>query len=150
MKKKVYEMKGMDNCVMSVTYLGVKVNLNFKNGSKAAKQDAQLITEDPFIQDAIEHSAEFGGRIRLARVYDIDVPQKPRLLGKEVTAVGIDEDVKPVKKAPKRSSSAKVIESVKNINDALAYFSAKGEEINEQTDIEELKEKYMVIFPNLK
>ena len=42
------------------------------------------------------------------------------------------------------------VESVKTMNDVIDYFVSKGEVIGNPDQIDALKEKYHVNFPNLK
>ena len=56
---KVYEMKGMNACKMSIEHKGVTINLSFENGNVSSKRNARLTTENRFVQDAIEADAHF-------------------------------------------------------------------------------------------
>ena len=67
---KVYEMKGMNACKMSVEYKGVNINLSFDNGNISSKRNARLTTENRFVQDAIESMPIYGTRIILAHVVE--------------------------------------------------------------------------------
>lgn len=152
--KKVYELKGMDACRMQTTYLGVKVNLEFKNGNFINNKRARLMTDNPFVQDAIENDSRFGSFIILAEV----LKEEPTVIPE------VEEEEKPrPKRATKRLKSQAELnaessvadktaeeKSVKSINDAVTFFQARGEAVNSDEDIEVLKEKYNVTFPNLK
>ena len=147
---KVYEIKGMDKCKMSTTYLGVKVNLEFKGGDIMSRKDGYISTSNPFIQAAIEAMPSYGHKIVLKReIEDAPVaaapaeeaPTRPRAT--KVKAFGTDK-----KKVVQDGST--IVEEVKNINDAASYFMEKGEAVESKEQLEELMQKYNVVFPNMK
>ena len=43
-----------------------------------------------------------------------------------------------------------VVYEVKNINDAASYFMEKGVTVESKEQLEELMQKYNVVFPNMK
>lgn len=146
---KVYEIKGMDKCKMSTTYLGVKVNLEFKGGDIMSRKDGYISTSNPFIQAAIEAMPSYGHKIVLKReIEDTPVaaapaeeaPTRPRAT--KVKAFGTDK-----KKAVQEGST--VVEEVNNINDAASYFMEKGEAVESKEQLEELMQKHNVVFPNM-
>ena len=55
-----------------------------------------------------------------------------------------------VAKKPKSENEPTVVEEVKNINDAASYFMEKGEAVESKEQLEELMQKYNVVFPNMK
>lgn len=149
----------MDACKMQLAYCGTKVNLEFKNGNHLNGKRATLITSNPFVQDAIESSPKFGVHIILAETYDIASASK------ESEAAMEKEEARPALLRGKRklktqaqidSEKSKavagqtVVEDVKNVNDAIAYFSKLGESVESEESLELLKEKHGVVFPNLK
>lgn len=147
---KVYEIKGMDKCKMSTTYLGVKVNLEFKGGDIMSRKDGYISTANPFIQAAIEAMPSYGHKIVLKREIEDapvittpteEVPTRPRAT--KVKAFGAEK-----KKATQNEST--VVEEVKNINDAASYFMEKGVTVESKEQLEELMQKYNVVFPNMK
>lgn len=140
----------MDKCKMSTTYLGVKVNLEFKGGDIMSRKDGYISTSNPFIQAAIEAMPSYGHKIVLKReIEDAPVaaapaeeaPTRPRAT--KVKAFGTDK-----KKVVQEGSA--VVEEVKNINDAASYFMEKGEAVESKEQLEELIQKYNVVFPNMK
>ena len=147
---KVYEIKGMDKCKMSTTYLGVKVNLEFKGGDIMSRKDGYISTANPFIQAAIEAMPSYGHKIVLkreiedapvAKVSTEPIPTRPRAT--KVKAFGAD------KRGPVQDG-ATVVDEVKNINDAASYFMEKGEAVESKEQLAELMQKHNVVFPNMK
>lgn len=145
-KKKIYELVNMDACRITTVYCGITVNAEFRNGNHMNGRKAALITSNPFVQDALEKDPRFGKTFKLAAVYEIK-DAEPEM------------DRKPVKgsKGGKKTAETKDftkevedVETVKTVNDAIEYFLSKGETIGSIDQIEALKEKYRVNFPNLK
>lgn len=158
MIRKIYEVKGMDKCSLSTSYMGVKVNLEFRGGDVSSRKNGSLMTSDPFVQDAIEAMPSFGKKIILANTYDIRNGGKPVELQKDVeekskpriarTKPNAAELRKP-KKAKEEKKSANVVESVKNINDAVSYFMEKGITVESTEHLKEMMNNNDVEFPNL-
>lgn len=152
--KKVYEIKNMDSCSMSTTYRGVKVNLSFRGGNSASGINGKMITSDPFVQDAIEAMPAFGKKIICTHAYTparqavpvLEEKKKPRL----VAARGAADRLSKVKKVATERADCVVIEEVNNINDAVSYFMEKGVTVESKEQLEELMQKYNVVFPNMK
>lgn len=152
--KKVYEIKNMDLCSMSTTYRGVKVNLSFRGGNSGSGINGKMITSDPFVQDAIEAMPAFGKKIICTHAYTparqavpvVEEKKKPRI----VAAKGVADRVSKVRKVASDIVDSVVIEEVKNINDAASYFMEKGEAVESKEQLEELMQKYNVVFPNMK
>ena len=152
--KKVYEIKNMDSCSMSTTYKGVKVNLSFRGGNSASGINGKMITSDPFVQDAIEAMPAFGKKIICTHAYTparqavpvLEEKKKPRL----VAARGAADRLSKVKKVATERADCVVIEEVNNINDAVSYFMEKGVTVESKEQLEELMQKYNVVFPNMK
>lgn len=145
----------MDKCSLSVTYLGVKVNLEFKGGDIMSKKNGTLTTSNPFVQAAIESMPSFGKKIVLKTTYSTrsavspvqsanDERVKPRLARTKPNAAELRKGQKVAE--PK----SEIVESVKNINDAASYFMEKGEAVESKEQLEELMQKYNVVFPNMK
>lgn len=162
MNRKVYEVKGMDKCSLSTTYKGVRVNLEFKGGDVSNKKNGTLTTADPFVQDAIEAMPSFGKKIVLKSTFeirnggkpaqtqaDVEKENRPKFARVKPNAAELRKGKKA--KAPERvDDEADVVEDVKNLNDAAAYFESKGVLIESKEQLFELMEKYNVEFPNLK
>lgn len=140
----------MDKCKMSTTYLGVKVNLEFKGGDIMSRKDGYISTENPFIQAAIEAMPSFGHKIVLKRVIEDapavsapveEVQTRPRAT--KVKAFGSE------KKKAVATDGSTVVEDVKNLNDAVSYFMGKGVAVDSKEQLKELMQKHNVVFPNL-
>lgn len=137
----------MDRCSTSTTYLGVKVNLEFNGGDQLSRKNGFISTSNPFIQDAIESMPSFGQRIVLKSV----VKNEPI----------VETQNEVVEEAPTRPTRAKVkafspkkeesnvVESVKNVNDAISYFGGKGITVESVDHLKEMMAKHNVEFPNL-
>lgn len=142
MIKKVYELIGMDACRINTTYCGVKVNMEFRNGNHMNGKRATLITVNPFVQDAIERDPRYGKMFKLANSYELpDNPENPV----------IDEEENPRRRGLRgRRNAVTAVEEVRSVNDVIEYFAKKGEKVDGDAMIEELKAKYNVEFPNLR
>lgn len=148
--KKIYELVNMDACRITIVYCGVTIHAEFRNGNFMNRRKASLITTNPFVQDALEKDPRFGKSYKLAATYEIDdKPSKPEIESKPARGS------KGGKKAPEQKTENKEkemqdVESVKTMNDVIDYFVSKGEVIGNPDQIDALKEKYHVNFPNLK
>ena len=162
MNRKVYEIKGMDKCSLSTSYRGVRVNLEFKGGDVSNKKNGTLATSDPFVQDAIEAMPSFGKKIVLRNSYelrsggspmkrqeDVEKENKPKFARVKPNAAELRRG-KKAKEPGRVDDEADVVEDVKNLNDAAAYFEEKGVLVESKEQLAELMEKYSVSFPNLK
>lgn len=151
MDVKVYEILGMDRCALSTVYLGTRVNLEFKGGDVMTKKNGTITTSNPFIQAAIEAMPAFGHRIILKKTFE----DKPIEVKKEVEDATIRPRSAKVKafakekKASVSDSNALVVDEVKNVNDAAAYFMDKGVSVESKEHLKELMQKHNVEFPNL-
>ncbi len=151
-------MRGMNNCVVTLSYKGTQVRAEFKNGNTANKVNASLTTDNPFVQDAIEHDARFGKKIVLAHVYEEQRPRTadaaagrpPRLMHGRASVSRSAAQERQETGQVEQKAARQVVKSVKNVNDAISWFLSQGEEIGEDTDIEQLRVKYNVSFPNLR
>lgn len=152
----------MDNCLITFTYLRLPVNVEFKHGNAANGVPACYSTDNKFIQDAIENDRRFtGGRIKLVQTNVIeddndrrqkakaeaaaDEPQARRVIRPKTPFVPKEEP-----KAESPESEYTPVKTVKTVNDAIAYFTEKGEAVTSDEDLATLKDKYKVTFPNLK
>lgn len=155
-------MKGMDKCSLSTTYKGVRVNLEFKGGDVSNKKNGTLTTADPFVQDAIEAMPSFGKKIVLKSTFeirnggkpaqtqaDVEKENRPKFARVKPNAAELRKG-KKAKASEQADDAADVVEDVKNLNDAAAYFEGKGEFVGSKEQLAELMEKYNVSFPNLK
>lgn len=143
---KIYEAVKQNSARLCTTWCGTLLELHFINGNQLLGRNAELVTSNRFVQDAIEHDKRFGTAIRLKRVFSEpgDTEQPAADAGKPA------ESRQGKKKTADRKSGPEVVESVKNANDAIAYFLGRGEPADGDLDIGELKKKYDVTFPNMK
>lgn len=136
----------MDRCTLSTTYLGVKVNLEFKGGDMMSKKNGFISTSNPFVQAAIEAMPSFGQRIVLKSV----IKDEPIPVEQEDA---VEAPARPKKAKVKafavNKTEGSVVESVKNVNDAVSYFGEKGITVESEGHLKELMEKHNVVFPNL-
>lgn len=126
---KVYEIKGKDRCQIVVRYCGAKITAEFKQVAGGSRR-SQLVTSDRFVQDALEHDARFGGLFTCVKRFDeADVAK----------AADAGEDI--------RSTPPKMVNTVRNLNDAISWFAKKGEMPTSDEDVKALMDKYNVAFP---
>ena len=148
---KVYEMKGMNACKMSIEYKGVTINLSFENGNISSKRNARLTTENRFVQDAIEAMPSFGTRVVLAHAMEKSVAIPVEVEEEERSPRARRQASRgAVAKKPKSENEPTAVEEVKNINDAASYFMEKGVTVESKEQLDELMQKYNVVFPNMK
>lgn len=153
MTTKIYELIGMDACLMKTTYCGVKVNMEFRSGNHLNGKHAVLITKNPFVQDAIENDERFGSVFRLAATYECpenknttDVLQEPRS-SREAKRMKIAKEKTEKRKVEKEIENGyKDVPEVKNINDAIEYFTGLGEMVENEEQIKEMIDKYRIKF----
>lgn len=150
MTTKIYELIGMDACLMKTVYCGVKVNMEFKSGNHLNGKHAVLITKNPFVQDAIENDERFGSVFRLAATYnqsdakDVDAAAQEPKSSREARKMKIAKE-----RAEKEAANGyKDIPKVKNMNDAIEYFTSLGEVVENEEQIKEMADKHRVKFPN--
>lgn len=122
-------MSRYDAMTIRVSYLGQEIIANFRGGNRLTNR-AKLTTSSTFVQDALEHDPRYGTLFRLVRKYE-DTPEG---------AV----------KAKKEESAPKKVTKVKNVNDALLFFTKLGANVTGESDLSALMEKYNVEFPNLR
>ena len=149
---KVYEMKGMNACKMSIEHKGVTINLSFENGNISSKRNARLTTENRFVQDAIEAMPIFGTRIILAHTVERGVA-KPVEAEEEACSPRLRRRMNRGEAATKKEAAGAdttVVKDVKNLNDAVAYFEEKGVLVETKEQLTEMMEKHNVSFPNMK
>ena len=143
-------MKGMNACKMSTEYRGITVNLSFDNGNISSKRNARLTTESRFVQDAIEAMPIFGTRIVLAYAMEV-TPSKPVEVKEEEPSPRARRQMareRAIKKVSNEPDSV-IVDSVKNINDAVSYFEGKGILVESKEHLKEVTEKHNVVFPNM-
>ena len=154
----------MDNCMIQFTYLRLPVNVEFKHGNAANGVPACYSTDNKFIQDAIENDRRFtGGRIKLVSTNVIKDENELKAEAKAKAQAAAEESqprrvIRPktpfvAKEEPQAvspESEYEAVKSVKTVNDAIAYFTEKGEAVTSDEELATLKDKYKVTFPNLK
>lgn len=151
---KVYEAVRQNAARLVTKYCGVCVELNFINGNLFRGRNAELSTNDKFIQDAIENDPRFGVSIRLAHTYAEPSDTAGRVLPGGKVDMPAKKDNQP-KRARRKAADTEnydmeQVEEVTDINGVIAFFERKGEQVSSEEDIEALKEKYNVVFPNIK
>lgn len=148
-KKKIYELVSMDACRITTVYCGIKIHAEFRNGNYMNRRKATLITTNPFVQDALEKDPRFGKSYKLAATYEIEEGKTEPVNDRKPTK-GSNKGGKKISEQKTENKEIKDIESVKNMNDVIDYFISQGEVIGSSDQIDALKEKYHVNFPNLK
>lgn len=156
---KDYEYIGKQSAVLHITYFGIDLKVEFTNGNTARSKGAEFSTNDRFTQDAIEHDSRFGSVIRLRGIFPEPSDNKPKNTkdekgkggksGKSTAAKDTNDKVGE-NGGGERSPQAEVVESCKNMNDVVKFFTEKGEKPEGDDDIKALMEKYNVSFPNVK
>ena len=129
---KIYEIQGKDRCQINVHYCGVKIVAEFHRTASETSR-SQLLTRDQFVQDALEHDARFGKLYRCVKSFD-------------ETAMSVEQKVEE----EKGTAPARVVNTVKSLNEALVWFAKKGETPQSDEDVAKLMEKYNVVFPKWK
>ena len=155
---KIYECVRKNTARVVTKYLGVTLQLNFENGNIYAGMGAQLVTNDKFVQDAIENDSRYGITFKLKRTIpeesDTDEAQEAQSRTAE-NGGAVNGKGRKAKKAGAVSGTdgnggAEVIENVKTINDAVDYFAEQGVLVEDVNQIGDYCSKYNVSFPNLK
>lgn len=165
--RKKYELLGMNSCKIALNYCRIPINVVFANGNIANHINAYYTTDNKFIQDAIENDKRFKvGTIKCVQSNTIKADEPKPAEKKEEPAVseepeprrtrpatpsagGTNAEKKGEEDAPAQDSYT-AIESVKNVNDAIDFFSEKGEAFSTDEELAALKDKYKVSFPNYK
>jgi len=129
---KIYEIQGKDRCRINLNYCGVKIVAEFKTVS-GGQLRSRIVTRDRFIQDALEHDIRYGKLFVCTQSFDDEAMTKEEQVQKE-----------------ENRDTSKKIASVKSLNDALVWFSKKGETPASDEEVKTLMEKYNVSFPNWK
>lgn len=145
---KVYEVLRMNNARLFTSFMGVKLELNFKNGNLLRGINGNLVTSDRFVQDAIENDHRFGVTIRLKSSYPESEEEKTSIA--EEKSGKHSSKTSAAQKERISKNAVKSVDTVKSMNDVIDYFTSLGETVESEEQIEELKEKYKVKFPNLK
>lgn len=164
-KVKLYELHHMLNAKFETVFKGVRITLNFKAGFGIGGQKiGQLITQNEFVQDAIEADPRFGKTFYLKREFSTDqededsyeLRQAPpaRTANKKTNAEIYAENqakiaAKKKAAAKKPATQATAVDTVRNINDAIEYFAQRGETFADQEELDKLCKKHAVTFPNL-
>ena len=135
MKTKVYELKRKKSAFFQTKYCGVVVDMPFTIGAgSGGEYRSELVVDDRFTQDAIEHDPRFGKEFFLASTFGEDDPEP------EAEPAEEEAEEKPVakKKAAKKSTkkaAAEEVKEFKTLNDAIYYLE---EEKGIDTDVEDI------------
>ena len=127
---KIYELSRFDAMTIRVDYCGQVIMASFKGGDQRRNR-ARLVTDNLFVQDALERDPRFGSLFILKKSYSDST--------KNVAASIANEKTK-TRKIPK----------VKSVNEALLYFTQLGANVTGDGDLKTLMEQYNVEFPNLR
>ncbi len=127
---KIYELSRFDAMTIRVPYLGQVVMATFKGGDQRRNR-ARLVTDNLFVQDALERDPRFGSLYILKQSYS----ENTRDVGARI--------------ANEKSKPRKIVK-VKSVNDALLYFTQLGANVTGEGDLKTLMEQYNVEFPNLR
>lgn len=138
--RKIYRLSNMDACKLQTTYCGVKVALEFRDTMIKSKKEATLSTNNPFIQDAIEHDSRYGKVFTLMAAYD-DTPKVAEVVEEEVRLSRKKGDGKKRRTQEEMDKTNEM-----NVNDAIAFFESKGEQVSGDEQLTELAEKYGVVI----
>lgn len=131
--KKIYTTK-YSKLSLTLERGGVSAKVEFKNGRMNDNVPARFITSDPFLQYMIEKDSRFGNLFRLERA----IPEPSDIKPEEEDAV---EEVE---------TKAKTVESVKDLADAIDYFSGMGKLCTTSKQVKAAMKTYNVEFPNWK
>lgn len=158
---KLYELIGMSSGRFETKYYGIRLTLKFEQGfSSTGIQVGQLITNDKFLQDAIEHDVRYGRRWRLKQVFERpkEEPKQEEVVEEQqpvVKRTTLPKREQKPKAEPKKKEESKakvsrtIVETVTNRNDAAEWFAEKGSVFTTDAELQELMEKFDVDFPNL-
>lgn len=152
---KIYKLIGMDACLMKTVYCGVKVNMEFRSGNHLNGKHAVLITRNPFVQDAIENDERFGSVFNLAAAYgeseskDTAAATEEPKSSREAKKMKVSKQKAEKEKAEKEAVNGyKDVPEVKDVNDAIEYFTVLGEMVENEEQIKEMADKHRVRFTN--
>lgn len=116
---------------------GLKAEIEFKNGRIGDNVPAKFITSDKFLQYLIENDPRYGQLFRL----DKSIPEP----GDEVKAPEAKEVETPKKKVKK---DATVVDTVKDLTDAIDYFSTLGKILTTEKQVKATMKEMNIQFPN--
>ena len=149
----------------------VIVNLNFRPSfNQQGRRVGQLITDNQFVQDAIENDLRYGMAFSLTREFEseaeeaaepaIEEEERPERKVKTKAEIFAENKAKEAAKG-KKSKTAKQepkdkgewpvvdVDDVTSLTDMVTYFSERGW-VYDGKNFDELCEKCNVRFPNLK
>lgn len=116
---------------------GISAVVEFKNGRMTENIPARFITSDPFLQYLIEHDKRYGSLFRLEKT----ITEKSDVKG------SVDnKKIKGKDKVP----DAKIVDSVRDLTDAIDYFSGMGKMCTNSKQVKALMQDYNISFPNWK
>lgn len=132
--KKIYTTK-YSRLVLTLERGGVKAEVEFKNGRMNDNVPGRFITSDPFLQYMIEKDARFGSLFRLEK----SIPTNEEIRNQKQE----EEARKAVQSKP-----ATIIESVKDLADAIDWFSTQGKVLTTERQVRASMKAMNVQFPN--
>lgn len=126
---KIYEIQGKDRCRINLNYCGVKLIVDFKQVA-GGQSRSRIVARDRFVQDALEHDVRYGSLYTCVQSFEENELTKEERVQEEHA-----------------TSRAKKVTTVKSLNDALVWFSKKGETPTSDEEVRQLMTKYNVEFP---
>lgn len=132
--KKIYTTK-YSRLVLTLERGGVKAEVEFKNGRMNDNVPGRFITSDPFLQYMIEKDARFGSLFRLEKSIPTNEEIRSRQQAKEA-------------REAVQSKPATIVESVKDLADAIDWFSTHGKVLTTDRQVRAAMKSMNVQFPN--
>lgn len=132
--KKIYTTK-YSRLVLTLERGGVKAEVEFKNGRMNDNVPGRFITSDPFLQYMIEKDARFGSLFRLEKSIPTNEEIRSRQQAQEA-------------REAVQSKPATIVESVKDLADAIDWFSTQGKVLTTDRQVRAAMKSMNVQFPN--
>ena len=127
--KKIYTTK-YSKINITLERGGLKAEVEFKNGRMNDNVPARFITSDPLLQYLIEKDPRFGTLFRLEK----SIPEP--------------SDYKKTEEVVKEEPKGEVVESVKDLADAIDFFSQRGKVLTTARQVKAAMKAANVEFPN--
>lgn len=137
MLTKIYKATGYNNIVTNLQFGKMSVRVEFKDGNATSGVPARLTTSDPFVQYVVEHDQNYGVLFSLERAIGCEDPE-------------IEEPEPVVKKKAVKKAGGTSIASVKDLSEAIDWFSERGIDCTSRQDVIDAMKSENVEFPNLK
>ena len=133
--KKIYTTK-YSKLIITLERGGVKAEVEFKNGRMNENVPGRFITSDPFLQYMIEKDPRYGSLFRLEK----SIPTNDE----------INENAKSETKDSKKKENSQAIsvDSVRDVVDAINYFSSIGKTLTTEKQVKATMKAMNIEFPN--